>query len=65
MLMKIIYAFLWQEYFIPLKFLYGDEILSLGAEFSVTWNAWASKVSGIPQTDQDVVDSKNLYPGEQ
>jgi len=64
MLMKILYAFLWQEYFIPLKFLYNDEILSLGAEFSVTWNGWASEISGFPQTDEDVVNSKNLYPGE-
>lgn len=64
MLMKIGYAFLWQEYFIPLKFLYGDEILSLGADFMVTWNKWAVDVSEFPQTDDDVTNSVNLYPGQ-
>lgn len=63
MLMKIVYAFLWQEYFIPLKFLYGDTVLGYASTFMVTWNSWAVKLSGFPQTDPYVKNSVNLYPG--
>jgi len=64
MLMKIAYAFLFQEYFIPLPFLYGDTVLGYAAEFMPTWNSWAVKLSGYVQTDDDVKNGTNLYPGQ-
>ena len=48
MLMKIVYAFVWQEYFIPLTFIYNSWGLYIGAGFTPTWNKIASFVSGFP-----------------
>lgn len=48
MLIKIGYAFMWQEYFIPLKFLYNDTGLELGAEALTYVNSFANRVSGFP-----------------
>jgi len=63
MIMKILYAFMWQEFFIPLTFLYGDFGLFLGAKATPFFNKISSFISDFPQTDQDVVNSTNLYPG--
>lgn len=64
MAIKILYAFLWQEFFVPLPFLYHSVALHIGAWFSVPLNNFASNLSGFPQTDKYVTSGKNLYPGQ-
>lgn len=64
MLIKILYAFLWQEFFVPLPFLYTSVPLHIGAWATVSINAFASNLSGFAQTDDDVVNGVNLYPGQ-
>ena len=64
MIIKIIYAFMWQEFFIPLDFLYNDITLPIGAKLLPDVNELASKISGVPQTDVNVNTSKNVYPGD-
>jgi len=65
MLMKLLYAFTWQEHFIPLPALYKHEsAIRMGAWLLPHWNALATKISGFPQTDADVNAAKNVYPGD-
>lgn len=64
MIMKIIYAFLWQEFFIPLTWLYNDVGVGLGAKFMPDWNDLANRISGTPQTDDNVTTATNVYPGD-
>ena len=64
MLIKILWAFVWQEFFIPLPFLYTTIPLGIGAYCTEAINAFASNLSGFPQTDKAVVEGKNLYPGQ-
>lgn len=64
MLMKILYAFLWQEFFIPLPELYHPIPNKLGAWFMPYWNGISTKLSGFAQTDEAVVNSQNVYPGD-
>lgn len=63
-LIKIAYAFVWQEFFVPLPFLYNSLGLHIGAWLSVPINHFASELSGYPQTDKYVTSGKNLYPGQ-
>lgn len=65
MLMKIIYAFLWQEFFIPLPELYTTIPNELGGLLLPYWNDASAKISGIPQTDEAVnAAKKGVYPGD-
>ena len=65
MLMKIGYAFLWQEFFIPLPELYHAIPNRVGAAFMPYWNDMSAKISGIPQTDEAVNQAKRgVYPGD-
>lgn len=63
-LMKIGYAFMWQEFFIPLKFLYNPIMLPLGAKLLPDINELSARISGFPQTDANVNTSHNVYPGD-
>jgi hypothetical protein len=63
-LMKIGYAFLWQEYLVNIPFLYNHSITRhFGALFMLDWNRMSSDISGFPQTDDAVITSIDLYPG--
>ena len=65
MLMKLIYAFLWQEHFIPMPSVYKHQsAIRLGAWLLPHWNALSTSISGFAQTDKDVVSAKNVYPGD-
>lgn len=64
MIMKILYAFTWQEFFIPLPFLYHDLPTHFGAKLMPTFNRISTKISDFSQTDESVVKAKNLYPGD-
>lgn len=65
MLTKILYAFLWQEHYIPDHFLtkYLWEI-NLGAHILPIVNLFASSLSGFPQTDSSINWTTNVYPGD-
>ena len=63
MIIKILWAFLWQEFFIPLPALYSSIPNFLGAKMTPFINAFSDLLSGFPKTDQNVVWSKNIYPG--
>ena len=62
--MKIGYAFLWQEFFIPLPELYKTIPNEIGAALMPHWNAYSTQISGFAQTDEDVINAKNMYPGD-
>jgi len=64
MIMKIGFAFLWQEFFIPLPELYHTLPNEFGAFILPYWNGVSSKISGFPQTDMNVANAKNVYPGD-
>ena len=65
MLIKMLYAFVWQEHVMPqFSFLYNSVGLHLGAALMLPLNDFASKLSGFPQTDQYVTSGLNLYPGQ-
>ena len=64
MIMKIIYAFQWQEFFFPRPFMYTAVPHFFGAWTLPMFNFKASLISGIPQTDKYMNWSKNLYPGD-
>jgi hypothetical protein len=63
-LIKIGYAFMWQEFFIPLNLLYNEITLPIAAKLLPDVNDLANKISGVPQTDVNVNTSKNVYPGD-
>ena len=65
MFMKLIYAFLWQEHFIPMPAVYKHpSALRLASWFLPHWNAFSTKISGFAQTDDAVVTATNVYPGD-
>ena len=63
-LIKIGWAFVWQEHFVPLPFLYNLKFLPLGAYLTPDINDYSARISGFPQTDEAVNTSENVYPGE-
>jgi hypothetical protein len=63
-LCKIGYAFLWQEFFIPIKFMYNDFGLTLGAMGMAYLNNNLNSFSGIKQTDERINNFMNVYPGD-
>jgi len=64
MIIKIGYAFLYQEIYVSVPFLYNPITMNIGAYLMPLINGLASRISGFPQTDQNVVDAKGLYPGD-
>jgi len=64
MIMKIFYAFLWQEFFVPLTWFYNFVGVSIGAKIMPEWNDLANSISGTPQTDENVTLANNVYPGD-
>ena len=63
-LMKILFAFMWQEFFIPLPFLYNSVGQGIGALIMPYWNDLAWLISGVKQTDKSVNTATSLYPGD-
>jgi hypothetical protein len=65
MIIKILYAFLWQEHFVPITMVYKHDLLiSIGGALLPDVNAFANSLSGFPQTDSAVNDSFGVYPGD-
>jgi hypothetical protein len=64
-LCKVAYAFLWQEYFIPLNFAYGYIGLHLQAWITTPiYNRVVNFFSTIEQSDENLIDFNNVYPGD-
>ena len=64
--MKLGMAFLFQEQTIKAVTSYVKKPLvnELGALFLPSWNKIANHISGVPQTDDYVNQSLDLYPGD-
>jgi len=64
MMIKLLYATMWQEHLIPLLKLYNPFDITIGGKLLPYVNRLADHISGIPQTDAAVSSSKNVYPGD-
>jgi len=65
MIIKILYAFLWQEHFIPITNVYKHPFLvSLGGALLPDINSFSNGISGFAQTDSNVENSFGVYPGD-
>ena len=64
MILKIGYAFLYQEIYVHVPFLYKTIPMAVNAELMPFINGVASRISQFPQTDKNVTSSKGVYPGD-
>lgn len=64
-LIKIGWAFVWQEVKVPVpkSLLYNEYAMTIASLLTPFLNMAASSISGIVQTDDHVVNSKSVYPG--
>jgi hypothetical protein len=62
--MKMIYAFYWQEQIVDRDHLDDPEAVARGAVMMPVLNALANDISGFVFVDQDVQQSINVYPGD-
>lgn len=65
MMIKLLYATVWQEHLIPLNKIYNPMDIGIGAILLPYVNHLADYISGIPQTDEAVKSSRNVYPGDE
>jgi hypothetical protein len=63
-LIKLLYAFLYQEHYVPVPELWTPIGLEIGAYMMPFVNAIADDITHFPNDDQDVKSSKNVYPGD-
>ena len=63
-LMKSIYAFIFQEQFFPVPMLYHWIPMEIAAHFMPVWNKVANWLSEFKQTDSDFNHAINVYPGD-
>ena len=61
--MKLIFAFLYQELFVPADWMHGYYGMHFGVFIMPIFNEISNMVSGITQTDPQVGSSYDLYPG--
>ena len=65
MLMKLGWAFIWQEKFITIFTpLYSQTPLRIGAILTPFWNHLSDTLSGFIQTDDQIKNGIGLYPGD-
>jgi len=65
-LIKLIYAFLWQEYALTDNELFLDpEVNQIGASFMVTINSLADYLTDFPTLDNSLQRGYGIYPGEE
>lgn len=64
MLMKILFAFCYQEHYIPVPSLWGPMALDIAAYILPYFNKIADDISKFPEYDPNVKNSKNVYPGD-
>eukprot|EP00004_Rigifila_ramosa_P010527 TRINITY_DN223_c0_g1_i6.p1 TRINITY_DN223_c0_g1~~TRINITY_DN223_c0_g1_i6.p1 ORF type:complete len:699 (+),score=160.98 TRINITY_DN223_c0_g1_i6:88-2097(+) len=63
-IIKMLYAFLWQEQLIPGPWLRDEEANVRGAEVMPDVNALGNSVSGYIHTDPDIQNCISVYPGD-
>ena len=63
-LMKLLFAFLYQEHSVPVPELWGPMGLRLAAYIMPYFNKIADDISKFPEADSHVKQSKNVYPGD-
>ena len=64
-LMKLIYAFLWQEYVLTGADIFLDpEVNVLGAAFMSTVNGIANYLNSFPVLDEPLQSGYGIYPGK-
>jgi hypothetical protein len=63
-LLKVAYAFLWQEVFVPFGFMYNEFGITFGAMGMAYLNHNLNHFSGIKQTDDRINKFLNVYPGD-
>jgi len=63
-IIKLLFAFLFQEKVIPLKLFKEPWVISLGGHSIQNINGIADDFTGFEQSDWNTVHSKNLYPGQ-
>jgi len=65
-LVKLIYAFLWQEYALTDADIFLDpEVNQLGYTFMVSVNKFADFLTDFPMLDADLQKGSGIYPGEE
>ena len=64
LLLKIFYAFLFQEYALPLPSLYDNFGLSFSSNFAVYWNMLGDSISGLSPSNQKLTYMLDVYSGE-
>jgi len=64
MIIKIGYAFLYQEIFVSVPFLYHNIPMQINSILMPHINHFASGISQFPQLDPNVNASKDVYPGD-
>ena len=64
LVMKVIYAFAFQEQFFPLPMLYHFIPMEIAAHFMPVWNRVANWLNDFAQTDSDFNHAINVYPGD-
>jgi len=64
MIMKIAYAFAFQEEMPPIPFLWKPVPNEMGALLLPSWNKLADHISGVPQLDEHMKQSMDVYPGD-
>lgn len=62
-LVKILWAFLWQEFFLSPKWIFHPIALHVGASVTPLINDIGNLLSGFPQTDIYMKEGKDVYPG--
>ena len=62
--MKLLYAFSFQEQIIPISLLMKPLPNEIGAILLPSWNKLASDISGVPQLDEYINESSDVYPGD-
>ena len=64
MIMKIGYAFLWQEYEVQFPKLYDEASLAMGAQFMPYFNMVSNMFGSFAQTDEYINKGEDVYPGD-
>jgi hypothetical protein len=63
-IMKVAYAFLWQENFISINFAYGNVGIYLQSWESSLYNQFINWISWIEQSGENLLNFENVYPGD-
>ena len=63
-MIKLLYAFVWQEAIIPGAYLENENLNRIGGEIIPAVNGLANALTGFPHSDGDLQSAVNVYPGD-